>query len=375
MRWLWIILLVLISLIAGIIGGVFTNFWLFPKLAEVPIFQKYLQMDQEGHTIVKLVKKEKEIVTEDEAVFSAIDLNRPALVTIIVPPADDTRATSVKGTGFFVSADGLVVTDKRLTAGEKNIYQVIDYYNNVHEAKLVARDPLSSTALLKAEVDNFPVVSLASSADARIGQSVLVLGAKFGQADNFLSTGTVASVNRGIYLGGSTESVSRLEGVMEITALINKKNTGGPVLDYNGQVLGIAVETTGNGSLGYVIPVSTVRQLLDKYMAGRKVTRSTIGACLQTITPDIARLENLPAETGARLRSSGGTLAVTIGGPAYRAGLKENDIITKINDSEIDFQQGLQTVLQNFAPGDEIKVTYWRQGQESETMINVGESK
>lgn len=376
MRLLWVILLVFISLIAGIIGGVFTNFWLFPKLAEVPVFQKYFQTDAAGHTIVKLVEMKKEIVTEDEAVFSAIDLNKPALVTVVTE-SDDRGANRVttNGTGFFVSADGLVVTNKRLVAGENSAHRVIDHANNVYEAVLAARDPLSDLALLKVAGDNFPVANLAPSEAARIGQRVLVLGAKFGQGDYFVTTGTLNSINRGIFVRGTAENASRLEGVMEISALINKKNTGGPVLDYNGQVLGLAAEVAGSDLPGQVIPVSTLRQVIDKYMSGQPIVRSTIGVYVQTVTPDLAHLENLPVDHGALLRGSAGTLAITIGGPAYRVGMRENDIVTKLNDAPIDPEKGLLTALQEFSPGEEIEVTYWRQGEERSAKITVGESK
>ncbi len=375
MRALWIFLLVVMALIAGIIGGVFTNFWLFPKLAEVPVFQKYLQADSEGRTIVKLVEKEKEVVTEDDAVFSALDLNKPAIVTVVATPLSPAGAAPTTGTGFFVSADGLVVTNKRFGSGANASLQVIDHYNYVHQATLVVRDPLSDLALLKVEGDNFPVANLAADDAVRAGQRLVALGGKFGQGDNFVTTGSLSAVNRGIMLDGSAEAVSRLEGVLEIDALINKKNTGGPILDYNGQVIGLAAEVTGSGSVGYVIPAATVREVIDKYMDGQPLVRSTLGIHFQTVTPDFARLENLPVEHGARLHGSSGTLGVTIGGPAYRAGLREGDVITKLNGAEVDPKLGLMTELQKFNSGDEIEITYWRSGQEATVKVKVGESR
>lgn len=375
MRALWIFLLVVIALIAGIIGGVFTNFWLFPKLAEVPAFQKYLQADSEGRTIVKLVEKEKEVVTEDDAVFSALDLNKPAIVTVVATPLSTAGATPEIGTGFFVSADGLVVTNKRFSSSGQANLQVIDHYNYVHPATTVGRDPLSDLALLKVDGDNFPVANLAAEDSVKIGQRLIVLGGKYGRGDNFVTTGSLSEANQGIMLNGSAEAASRLEGVLEIDALINKANTGGPVLDYSGQVIGLASEVAGSGSLGYAIPAVTVREVIDKYMDGRPLVRSTLGLHFQTVTPDLARRQNLPVEHGALLHGSGGTLGVAIGGPAYRAGLREGDVITKINGADIDPKVGLMTELQKFSPGDEIEITYWRGGQEATVKVKVGESK
>lgn len=375
MRALWIFLLVVISLIAGIIGGVFTNFWLFPKLAEVPVFQKYLQADSEGRTIVKLVEKEKEVVTEDDAVFSALDLNKPAIVTVVATPLSPAGATPVIGSGFFVSADGLVVTNKRFSSSGQANLQVIDHYNYVHLATTVGRDPLSDLALLKVDGDNFPVANLAAEDSVKSGQRLIVLGGKYGRGDNFVTTGSLSEANQGIMLNGSAEAASRLEGVLEIDALINKANTGGSVLDYSGQVIGLASEVAGSGSLGYAIPAVIVREVIDKYMDGQPLVRSTLGLHFQTVTPDLARRQNLPVEHGALLHGSGGTLGVAIGGPAYRAGLREGDVITKINGADIDPKMGLMTELQKFSPGDEIEITYWRGGQEATVKVKVGESK
>ncbi len=375
MRSLLIILLVLIALIAGVIGGVFTNFWLFPTLAEVPVFQKYFELDPSGHTIVKLLEQKKEVISEDEAFFSAIDLSSPSLVTVIARDDDRARPAEFAGTGFFVSADGLVVTNKRLVSGADKTFQVIDQSNNAHPAVLVGRDPLSDLALLKVDGDNFPVSNLASSGAARIGQRVLVLGSKFGRDDNQVTIGNINSTNQGIFVRGAAENASRLEGVMEISAEIDGRNSGGPVLDYNGRVLGLAAEVSGASAPGYVIPITTIRQVVDRYMAGESLVRSTIGIYSQTVTPDLANLEKMPVAQGVVLRGGAGTLAATIGGPAYRAGLRDGDIITKINDTDIDPAQGFFTMLQEFSPGDEIKLTYWRQNEEKSLILTVGESK
>ncbi len=375
MRALWVFLLVIIALIAGIIGGVFTNFWLFPKLAEIPAFQEYLQLDQEGHTIVKLIEKEKEVITEDEAIFEALELSKPAMVSVVSQSSVPVDASRLSGTGFFVSADGLVATNKHLIGEGGAELSVIDRKNNVHRAVLVIRDPLSDLALLKVEGDNFPVANLASADSVQPGQRLIVPGSGLGHNAGFVTTGSLSATNRGIASLGSVEMVSRLEGVLEIEALVNKENTGGPVLNYNGQVIGLATDLVGGGQLSYAIPVEILRDVIDKYTDKQSLVRSTLGLHYQTITPDIAHLEKLEVEHGARLQGASGTLAVTIGGPAYRAGLKQGDIITKLNGEDIDFRVGLMTELQEFNPGTEVEVTYWRNGQELKAVVVVGESR
>ncbi|MFC1721581.1 S1C family serine protease, partial [Patescibacteria group bacterium] len=216
-----VVVVLILAVLAGIGGAVLTNFSIFPTLAEVPYFQKYLETDAEGHTIFKLIEKETEIVSEDEAIYSIMDATKPAVVSVVVQASGIKTVLPEVATGFIVSADGLVVTNKHMLLDNTATVKVVrdDYW--VYDAEVVARDPLNDIALLKIGDDNLPVANLYPREEIKLGQQVIALGNKYDRRENFVSQGVLSAVNKGV-LVADQENLSRLEGLLETDAVIGQ---------------------------------------------------------------------------------------------------------------------------------------------------------
>ncbi|GEM_PF-5849663 len=368
-----VIILVICAFIAGIGGSVIASFYVFPALAEMPRFQKYLEISESGQTIFKLIEKEKEIVSEDSVFFDAITSNQPSLVTVVVRNPGSRLAETI-GTGFIVSADGLIVTNKHFVLDNAGKVKIIRDDYSVSDAEVVARDPLNDLALLKIEGDNLPVANLYPAEEIELGQRVLALGNKYEKHENYASFGILGAINKGV-LAYQETNISRLEGLLETDATISAANSGGPLIDLNGEIIGLCSYQGGNSTTGYAIPVSLVRSAIDSYVADGQIVRSTLGVNWQTVTPGMAQIDNLDRWEGALLVASEDVPAVTPGGPAAQVGLRAGDIIWKIEGREINLDNGFMRMLQEYKPGDEIEITYVRNNEEKTVKVRVGESR
>lgn len=368
-----VILLIILALVAGMVGAVLVSFYLFPALAGVPYFQKYLSLNKDGQAIVKLVEKEREIVSEDSVFYDAINANLSSIVTVVAKNPGNKMLPEVSGTGFIVSADGLIVTNKHFVLDKGAIVKVITADYNVSEAEVVARDPLNDLALLKIKGDNLQVANLYPDEEIKLGQRVLALGSKYGRHDNFASFGILSGINSGV-LVDTQLAVTNLEGILQTDAVVDSQDSGGPLVDLNGAVIGLNSDA-GSTDIGLAIPVSLVRSAIDSYLENGTIVRSTLGVNWQTVTPGVAQIAGYDRWEGALIVSSDDTPAVTPGGPAAQAGLQRGDIIHKINGEAIDLDNGFMRMLQEYEPGTDVEITYIRNNEEKTVSIKVGELK
>lgn len=350
------------------------------------------------------------VITEQSAVIDVVKKANPAVVSIVIskdlsrvpgfgmnPLSEDpfyqlfgfgrqtprsSPSPNVQkigaGSGFFVSSDGLVVTNKHVVEDENASYTVLTNDRKKYEATVLTRDPINDLAILKIDITNAPTLELADSSQIQIGQRVIAIGNSLGQYDNTVTTGVVSAINRSVTAGGQFGGAEQLEGVIQTDAAINPGNSGGPLLNILGQVIGVNTAIDQEGQLvGFSIPANDVARALDSFKKTGKITRPYMGVRYVLITPEIAQRQKLPKEYGA-LIARGETIsdvAVLPGGPADKAGLVENDIILSVDGVKVDEERSLSGLLRGRQVGDIVNLQVYHKGQEKTVKITLGESK
>ena len=366
------ILVIVVALVAGVGGALLTSFYIFPAVANLPHFEKFLAADDNGQTFFKLIEKEKEIVSEDDVFPEVVNANKKAIVSVVVAAPYNAAGQKVIGTGFIVTADGLIVTNKHLVTEANIEIKVITDDYQIYDATVAGLDPLTDLALLKIEADNLPVANLYPAEEIKLGQRVLALGNKYQKHENFVSWGILSAVNKGVY-NSEQPVLSRMEGLLQTDALVKSFNTGGPLVNLSGEVIGLLSAPNDLETVGFAIPVAVLRSAVDSYIKNGRIQRSSLGINYETITPDVAQIEEYDRAEGIRLVAGDNIPAVAPGSPAAQAGLRAGDIIHKINGRSIDINNGFRRMLQEYSPGSEIDITYIRNNEEKVISVKVGE--
>lgn len=278
------------------------------------------------------------------------------------------------GTGIIVSKDGYVMTNNHVIDGASTVSITTsagDIYQNV---KVIGSDPLNDVAFLRiADVKDLPAAELGDSSTLKIGQSVVAIGNSLGEYKNTVTSGIVSGLNRPVTASSEgSNSTESLTGLVQTDAAINPGNSGGPLVNSAGQVIGIntAVASDAQG-IGFAIPINATKGVLASVIQNGKVERAYIGVRYVDITPALAKQRNLPVREGALVSGDNNSSAVMSGGPADKAGLKDGDIITKINDMTVGNQGSITTIVGEYKPGDTVQITYLRDGKEQTTKLTL----
>ncbi|MBI2448112.1 trypsin-like peptidase domain-containing protein [Candidatus Microgenomates bacterium] len=332
-----------------------------------------------GGRIVQNVT-EKVTVEEGSGVVDAVKKVSPSVVSITTTSKALSFFGGVTeqkggGTGFVVTNDGLILTNKHVISSA-NALTVVTGEGKDYEGKVVALDPIFDLALIKIEANSLPVAELGDSDTLEIGQRVVAIGNALGEYQNSVTVGVVSARARAITAYDGSGSSSHLEGLLQTDAPISPGNSGGPLINIRGQVIGIntAVDAQGN-SIGFALPINSAKAALNSYLKNGKITRPYMGVRYINITKEFAALNDLSATSGALVVGEGKSLAVVPGGPADKAGIKINDIITEINGDKITENRGIISILAQYAPGDSVEIKYLRAGEEAKTKVILGEIK
>ncbi len=273
------------------------------------------------------------------------------------------------GTGFIISADGLIVTNKHVVSETGATYKVITKDNKEYAVEKISRDPSNDIAILKINAQGLKPVDIGTSADLKVGQFVIAIGTALGEFRSTVTTGVVSGLGRGISAGSPLEgSVERLDNVIQTDAAINPGNSGGPLLNSAGQVIGINVAVAeGAQNIGFAIPIDVVKSAIDQFnKSGKFISKAYLGVQYQMITRSAALANDVPQ--GAYVRD------VVPGSPAEVAGVRPDDIITKIDGSDVrDEKGGLADIISQKKPGDKVKLEIWRDGQTINVDVNLTE--
>lgn len=383
-------LVALISIIAGSIGGAFgsasvSQFSGMKKLAGNTAFNQNITL------------------TEDSAVIDVVKKASPAVVSIVVskdlsklpgfgfnpffdpfygygaePQDKEPNIQQVgAGSGFFVSTDGLILTNRHVVQDVQASYSVVTNDGKTYDATVLARDPINDLAIVKIDIIGAQTLELADSSKIEIGQRVIAIGNSLGEYQNTVTTGVVSGIGRSI-TAGSSQGSEQLEGVIQTDAAINPGNSGGPLLNAVGQVVGINTAIDQQGQLvGFAIQSNDGAKAIASFKKSGKIVRPQLGVRYVMITDQLVKEQNLPRSSGALIIGGGdaSSPAVLPDSAADKAGLLENDIIFEVNGQTINEEFNLTRALKNFLAGDTITVKILQKGQEKEVSVTLGEAK
>ncbi len=278
------------------------------------------------------------------------------------------------GSGFIVSKDGLVVTNKHVVADTEADYTVLMNDGRKFPARVLARDPVQDMAVLKIEGSNFPIIPLGDSDKLAIGRTVIAIGNALGEFQNTVSVGVVSGLRRAITASGGGVS-EELENLIQTDAAINQGNSGGPLLNLDGEVVGVNTATVvGAQSIGFAIPSAVVKKDLADVKTLGKISVPFLGVRHSLVTKDLAERLKLPVDYGARVgRGEGAEPAVTPGSPAAEAGIREDDIILELDGVRIAADNPLARLIQKHRVGDEVILKVRRGSGEFTVKVKLAE--
>ncbi|MFZ6015829.1 MAG: S1C family serine protease [Patescibacteria group bacterium] len=283
------------------------------------------------------------------------------------------------GSGFLVSADGLIVTNKHVVNDKDAEYTVVTYDGTEYTARVLARDPSFDLAYLKIEADEsgeFSFLEFADSDEVKLGQSVLAIGNALDEFRNTVTRGIVSGLDRRLVAGNGDGSSEVIEEAIQTDAAINPGNSGGPLLNINGQVIGVNTAVSMQGQLiGFALPSNLVKRGLEQVKQNGKLSRAWLGVRYQIINDEMIEKNNLKVDYGAIiLRGADVTeLAVMPGSPADKAGLRENDIILEVDGQRIDEEHSLSVQIAGKNPGETIDLKISRAGEEQLVTVALEE--
>jgi S1-C subfamily serine protease len=279
------------------------------------------------------------------------------------------------GTGFFVSADGYLVTNRHVVDQTGVDYTVVTNDGETYPVAVVALDPVLDIAILQVETETegaFPYLTFAET-EPNLGETAIAIGNALAEFPNSVSVGVVSGLSRNI-IAQSGMGFETLDGLIQTDAAINRGNSGGPLLNRTGEVMGVNVAVAGNGeNIGFALPGGVVAQVLQSVLETGTIERAYLGVRYVPITETLVSRNNLPVDYGVLVvrGETAADLAVMPGSPAARAGIVENDIILKIDDVELTTDTSLATVLRRYVPGDTVTITRWQPDGEEELRVTL----
>lgn len=279
------------------------------------------------------------------------------------------------GTGFVVSADGLVVTNRHVVDIEDADFTVIFSDGTRGDAKVLAIDAVEDLAVLKLEGDNFPALTLGDSDALKIGQSVIAIGNTLGEFQNTVSVGVVSGLDRKIVAGGGGQS-EIIEGAIQTDAAINPGNSGGPLLNLRGEVIGVnAAIVVGSQNVGFAIPINKAKKAVGDVQSTGKISHAYLGVRHVPVTKEIQEARDLPYDYGALILGSedGREPGIDPKSPAAKAGLREGDVILSVNGERIDETHSLTSLVTKHQTGEAVMLRVYTSGSERDLPVTLAE--
>lgn len=331
----------------------------------------------------------KEVVYEESVVTQVVSDSLPSVVTVGIskvlsdrdslgfdpfdqffsnPGPDTTKIERNIGSGFIVSEDGLIVTNKHVVADLEASYKVLTNDDKKFDVIKVTRDPLNDLAIIKINAHGLKPLKLGDSSHLKLGQLVIAIGTPLGEFKNTVTSGIISGLSRGISTASPFEEfVERLDNVIQTDAAINPGNSGGPLINSSGEAIGVNTAISqGSQNIGFAIPINVVKELINNFQSSNgAIIRPFLGIRYRMIDENAATLNSTPE--GAYI------VRVVDKSPAEKAGLQEEDIIIEFDGNKISGadNQLLQKYIASKKPGDVVKLKIWRNGKTMEKSIEL----
>lgn len=369
----FVVLFLILSLLMGSLGALAT-LMVIPDSTLADLFLKRDEFD------VKVNRVENLVLEESSAITDVATKVGPAVVSIsstqqVQGIFGGVFETSSGGTGFIITSDGLIVTNKHVASDANGKYTVFLADGRDFPATVVDQDPLNDLAILKIEANSLPTVELGDSKAVKTGQWVVAIGNALGEFSNSLTVGVISAKERKITAssGGIPEELSDL---IQTDAAINPGNSGGPLVNLKGQVIGINTAVAGGDAqnIGFAIPIDLAKKAIDSVKATGEIKRPMLGIRYLPVTKELAQVNQLSVDYGIWVLrgESRADVAVIPGSPADKAGIRENDIILDINGAKLDENNSLIDRLSDYEPNDEVTLTVLREGQQQKIKVKLG---
>lgn len=357
--------IIALTLVVGLAGG-FLGSYAFVRYAPsaIPVTKQQVVL-QESSAIIDVVKKVSPSVVSITATS-----NVPSFFGF-----GSSQQTGA-GTGIILSEDGLILTNKHVASDANADYSVFTSDGKEYKnAKLVSQDPTNDIAFLRISAKGLKPAEIGDSSNLEVGQQVVAIGNALGQFQNTATHGIISGLGRPIVAGGGSESPESLQDLIQTDAAINPGNSGGPLVNMTGQVIGLNTAIAGNAqNIGFSIPINDVKPAIDSVKTTGKVVRPYLGVRYVAITKEFASANNLPVTNGAYVSGDQSNPAIVPGSPAEKAGLKDGDIITKINGQAIDQSHSVSSLIGQHKVGDKVTLTILRSGKEQSIDATLEEA-
>lgn len=366
-------LIVLVALLVILFG-----IWGFVDKSEfqLPSFLKKTQQE------LKQNDEKVKIVSEESVVIDIVKRVGPSVVTVAeessglsnspfdlgpfsifgLPEEGEVEPQNI-GSGFVVSSEGLVVTNKHVVSDVNVKYKVITSTDKTYDVRRIYRDPLNDVAILKIDpaqnaIQNLKPVEMGSSSKLQVGQFVVAIGTALGEFKNTVTTGVISGLGRGITAGSPFQGMAeQIDNVIQTDAAINPGNSGGPLLNSSGQVIGVNTAVAQNGqNIGFALPIDVIKDSLNNFNETGQFNRPYLGVVYQMVGREFAILNDIPE--GAYVRR------VVDQSPADKAQVQRGDTITKIDGIKLEEgKNDLATAISRKKVGDTIALTVARDGR------------
>ncbi len=410
-----------VGLFAGLFGGIISNEY----------FVAYIFDRASGGEAEQMVKKvvEERTYVEESAGIDAINKVGDAVVSIVatrdlkvyrrgampfdnyyfdpfggvmidprggfqndVQPEEILKQKLGGGTGFIITNDGLILTNRHVVEDRNAEYTVVMRDGTEFASEVISIDPFYDIAVVRMKVaeddpdkekkegmfGKLKVMEFGDSDELKVGQRVLAIGNALAEYENTVTSGIVSAKGRDIVAGGVGSRSEQLSGLIQTDAAINPGNSGGPLINLKGQVVGVnvAIDQIAR-SVGFAIPINDVKPILASVEKYGKIVRPVLGVRYMLLTPEQANELQIDVEQGALLvgDEDQGRFPVLPGGPADKAGLRKADVILELDGREVNIDNPLLKMIQSKQPGDKVKLKVWRSGEEIEVEVELGKEE
>ncbi|MBI2055334.1 MAG: trypsin-like peptidase domain-containing protein [Candidatus Sungbacteria bacterium] len=265
------------------------------------------------------------------------------------------------GTGFIVSEDGLILTNKHVVADTGAEYTVFLNDGSKAAAKVLARDPVQDLAVLKIERGGLPTVALGDSSGVEIGQTVVAIGNALGQFSNTVSVGVISGLHRTLVASGPGVAAEQLQELMQTDAAINPGNSGGPLLNIRGEVVAInTAMASGAENIGFAIPINRAKRDIESVKSSGRIIYPFLGVNYVLVTKGVKEQKKLAVDYGALILGENGASGVVKDSPADKAGLKSGDIILELGGERISADRPLSSLIEKHRVGEAVALKVLR---------------